>query len=167
MSGKGRSFSTAVNAKLRDIAKELRLSYASDHAFAKALKVSQPTVTNFLNGGNAGLQLAMVIAQAASLTLVVERGAVRIGAPTSTGTPWRELPGWDDAVADARKMFPRVTDAAWSWLGSLVGDAVPGLSAAALGMMASAYDQATPMPGVADEAARPARSGLRAKGRSV
>lgn len=79
MSGKGRSFSREMNDKLRDVARELRRAHKSDRAFAAALGVAQPTVTNFLNGGNAGILLAAHVAQAAGLTLIIDRNGARIG----------------------------------------------------------------------------------------
>lgn len=155
--GKGRSFSPAVNDQLREVARRLRKEHASDRAFARSLRIAQPTITNFLNGGNAGIQVAMVIARAANIALHIVGGQVSIGAPPATAQ-WRELPGWDEALDQARALFPKISAEAWEWLGSLSGPVVPGLAPVALGMVAGAYDAVERRA-----ESKPARSVVRAK----
>lgn len=155
--GKGRSFSREVNDQLRDVARRLRKEHASDRAFAKALRIAQPTITNFLNGGNAGIQVAMAIASSANLALYIVGGRVNIGAPP-VSVPWRTLPGWDEAIAQARALFPKISAEAWEWLGSLSGPMIPDLAPAPLGMIAGAFDAVDHR---ADS--HPARSAVRSK----
>lgn len=59
-------------------------------------------------------------------------------------SPWRSLPGFEAALAQARALFPRTSAAAWEWVGQLSGPPLPELSPAALGLIAAAYDQAQP-----------------------
>ena len=91
----------------------------------------------------------------------VELDALLNGTGSQAHAPamvWSTLPGWEEAISDARRLFPRVSDGAWTWLGSLSGPVLPGLPPAALGMIASAWDQ---VDHVRDEA--PPRTVIRAK----
>lgn len=139
--GKGRSFSTKTNDRLRDMARELRKKHPSDHAFARELGVAQPTITNFLNGGTAGVQLASKIAEASGIQISFERNEVRFGEGDRVN--WSGLPWWDTVIERARALFPQVSAEAWAWLGSLAGAAPPGADPWALGTIAATWDQAT------------------------
>ncbi len=66
----GKSFSAAENDRLREHALRLLAAEGGNRtALAKRLGVTQPTVSNFLNGKNgAGAQLAVAIARAAGVS---------------------------------------------------------------------------------------------------
>lgn len=61
----------------------------------------------------------------------------------NSGPRWRGTPGWAEAVAEARRAFPRVSDLAWTRLGNLMGERPPPLEPGVLGVMAAAWDQAS------------------------
>jgi transcriptional regulator with XRE-family HTH domain len=54
---------------------------------------------------------------------------------------FRNLPWWDEVVAAARKLFPKVPDYAFVWLGSLMGEEPPPREPVVIGLMAAAWYQ--------------------------
>lgn len=137
--GGGRSFSGPVNDQLRSLARDLRKKHPSDHAFARELRVAQPTVTNFLNGG-AGIQLALAIGRVARVPICFSAGVLVIGGEEQMAT-WSARPWWSEVITKAKALFPFVGASAWEWLGALAG-AEPPRDAVALGSLAATWDQA-------------------------
>lgn len=137
--GGGRSFSAAVNDQLRSLARELRKKHPSDHAFARELKAAQPTVTNFLNGGGAGIQLALAIGRVARVPICFSAGVLVIGGGDQMAL-WSSRAWWPEAIAKAKALFPFVGVNAWEWLGAL-GGAEPPQDPVALGSLAATWDQ--------------------------
>ncbi len=160
--GGGRSLSPAESEHLCAALRELLARYGTQKAVAARLSVTQQSISMVLGKESRGsYSLARAVAR-----VLGRHVDVVLGAPTATtllAAYWRDLDGWDDAVAEARRMFPRVSDAAWEWLGSLSGPELPGLPAGALAMIAGAYDQAEHAP-ASEELKRPARSGVQKKG---
>lgn len=109
-SGKGRT--DRQNAYARERAKVLRAGYSSTTAMAKALGVSQPTLSNFLNGENgAGFQLGPALAHALGIT---EEELFSDPTSTQAAKPvLGNLPGAQEALAVARKREPFFPPFAW------------------------------------------------------
>lgn len=96
----GKSYSVEENVRLRARARELLLGRFGDNrtAMAKALEVSQATVSNFLSGkSGAGRTLATAIAR----ELGISHDALVVGDASAAGTEsvrFGDLPGWQEAV---------------------------------------------------------------------
>lgn len=114
---KNQAYSLAENERIRAAALDLLKRRHKDvrSELAKALNVSQPTLSNFLNGKNgAGRGLAKAIALHAGIPLealvegrqVVRDAVVRFG----------DLPGWSDSAHDAmhRLYKGRLPDVAYA-----------------------------------------------------
>lgn len=137
----GKSFSAAENERIRAAARRLLEQHdGNQRVLAEALGVTQPTVSNFLSGKNgAGVTLAKKIAVAVGVGLdaLVAPPSVKSG----EGSRWRALPWWASVIAEAKKLFPKVSDLAWTRLGNLMGEQPPTKDPVGLGMLASSWDQ--------------------------
>lgn len=109
-------------------------------ALARSLRVTPAYVSDVLNEKRGpGMKLLKALARALNLSLDDLVGESQ--QTTSLGPRWCNLPGWTEALAEARRLFPRVSDAAWEWVGGLAGVRPPAMSAVVLGSMASVWDQ--------------------------
>lgn len=113
--GRGKSYSDAQNELIRAAARRLTEREGSATAAAKLLGVSQPTLSNFLNGRTgAGVQLAQAIARALSLTT-----DELLGEPTRIGLDTRpvfsSLPGWHEALLGAQRKATWLPPRAWEY----------------------------------------------------
>lgn len=133
----GKAVQDEVNERMRGALRRLMSSRAWDQKrTGKEFDVTQQTISSFLaRRTGASLHLAWSIAQALGISLDELLGGA------AGRSVWRDLPGWSDATAHARKLFPRISDSAWEWLGSLSGPPVPGLAPALLGIIAGVWDQ--------------------------
>lgn len=115
----------------------LRSDFGEDQQrAADVLGVSQPMISLAINGKKpVGPKLKKGLATYTRQTLDELEGVNRPGS-----TRWRNLPGWEAAVAQARAMFPRVRPIAFDQLGNLMGEKPPNVSPLTIGLLASTWD---------------------------
>lgn len=115
----------------------LRRDFGDDQQrAADVLGVSQSMISLAINGHKpVGWKLMKGIAAHTHQTLDELEGIERPGS-----TRWRNLDGWAEAVADARKMFPKVSVLAFERLGNLMGERPPSVSGLTIGLLASTWD---------------------------
>lgn len=107
-----------VQAAVRDLMAE----YGSQQRLAAALGVSQQAVSNGLNGRATGLGFVHAVARLRGVTAEkLLAGEQSLLARDSGGATrkLRDLPGWSEAVALARVVFPQVPDDTWTAAGAL------------------------------------------------
>ncbi len=109
-------------------------------ALARSLRVTPAYLSDVLNEKRGpGMKLLKALARALNLSIDDLVGESQQSA--SLGPRWCNLPGWADALAEARRMFPRVSEAAWDWVGGLAGVRPPSMTAVVLGSVALVWDQ--------------------------
>lgn len=121
---------------------------------ARALDVTPTAVSDVLNRKR-GPGLAMIIAIARESALSLDE-LVGLDSRGGRATPWRKTSRWDARSAEARRIYPKVSDSAWEWLGDLSGSPPPE-SAVALGAIALAWDQHAEVPAAATPPSAEAR----------
>lgn len=136
-----RSLNPDESRRLQSALRALVTERGSQTAAAASLGVTQQGISSILAGTSPG-SYAMARQVARVMGLSVESFLAGELAPLSS--PWRSLPGFAAAIAQARALFPRTSPAAWEWVGQLSGPPLPELSPAALGLIAAAYDQTQP-----------------------
>lgn len=115
-SGRGKSYSDAQNERFRAAARTLVEREGSATAAAKLLGVSQPTLSNFLNGRTgAGVQLAQALARALGVGDEFVSGHARVGDPARPVL--RNRPGYNEALVLAQKRAWWVPPSVWQEAG--------------------------------------------------
>lgn len=97
-----------------------------------------PTAVSDILSGTKGPGLRMLIAVARELGLTLDE---LLGLEGATGARWASDPRWPGLVAEARALFPKVSEHTWFALGRLSGVAPPAMTPAAVGSLAVAWDQ--------------------------
>lgn len=104
---------------------------------AAALGVSQSMISLAIGRAKpVGRKLKLGLSRHTGKTLDEIEGIERPGF-----TRWRDLPGWAEQEREARKLFRKVRPVAFSALGNLMGEKPPAVSALAIGLLASTWDQ--------------------------
>jgi transcriptional regulator with XRE-family HTH domain len=102
---RGKSFSPEQNERIRDAARQLLSGSDNRTALAAELGVSQPSLSNFLNGKTgAGPQLATAIASHLGVSLSSLIGETGPGGSDDEKPINANLPGYLEAEAEAKRI---------------------------------------------------------------
>lgn len=137
----GKSLDPQANDRIRVAVHELlaRPEYGGvQTALAPKLKMSQAGLSSFLSGKTgAGSGLAQRVAVMAGVSLEY------LLTGTQRGKRFRDLPGWAEAEAEARKRYRRIPDYAWRGAGGLISfDPPRNIDAAVVLGFAQAWEAA-------------------------
>jgi hypothetical protein len=120
---RGKSFSEDANERVRQAVRELLAEpehSGNQTKLALKLGISQPSLSTFLSGQKgAGPEMAAAVAKMVGLTfeqLVTGKQGMR---------RFRELDGWAEAEAEARRRYRRIPDYAWRGAGNLMAAEAP------------------------------------------
>lgn len=145
-----RSLTAEENARVVAAVRELLRRGETQVSLARVLGVKQSAISGLLSGRHrAGYGFARAVAQVAGVALDAllsgGHGGESVQGVAPQAESWAGTEGWAEALGVARSMFPAVSAEAWAWLGAQCGPRLPSLSPVALGLVASAYDQARPV----------------------
>lgn len=104
------------NARVREKISRLREGYSTNKDLAEALTISESQVSRILNGEGTSYPTAQIVAK----KLGISPAALLFGEPESqlargelpATTRWRDVPGFEEALAAARKI---VRHPEWVW----------------------------------------------------
>jgi hypothetical protein len=118
----GRTLTHEESERVRAELVRLKPRFKNQTEFAKWIgEVKQQTISHVINGGQAGTKLARALARKLGVDFEVLVG----GEPRRDPTMWRNLNGWADAEAEARRVHRRVPEFAWRLTGETMSATPP------------------------------------------
>lgn len=137
--GEGKSFGPEANERIRTALRAVMERHENNQTrVGRALGISQPAVSALLSGRN---NCSAAVAQRIARELGTSLDALLGVAAAPRAGAWSDDPAWPRLLAEARRLFPRLSPDAWDWTAGLAGSRLPD-DAWALGSIALAWELA-------------------------